>query len=69
MDFTIKRMDYNGSEHRAYVELRAPDSDGKDAILPAIFHFRSDERISREQVKKFILDKARKLCVRASVAK
>jgi len=41
MDFKLIRAEYDRETERAYVELRASDDDGEEAIAAAIFSFRS----------------------------
>ena len=41
MDFRLVRAEYDRETERAYVELRAPDGDGGEAITTAIFSFRT----------------------------
>src|SRR6266540_106308 len=44
MDFKLVRAEYDRETERAYVELRARDDDGGDAITTAIFSFKTANR-------------------------
>ena len=39
MNFTLIRAEYDEETERAYVELRAPDDDGGESIVTAIFSY------------------------------
>ena len=49
MDFRLVRAEYDRETERAYVELRAPDGDGGEAITTAIFSFRTTGALSKRQ--------------------
>jgi hypothetical protein len=68
MDFRLVRAEYDRETERAYVELRARDDDGGDAIATAIFSFRTTAALSKWQIEEDIVRKARHLLRRAAVA-
>jgi hypothetical protein len=70
MDFRLVRAEYDRETERAYVELRAPDGDGGEAITTAIFSFRTTGALSKRQIEEDedIVRKARHLLRRAAVA-
>jgi hypothetical protein len=68
MDFKLVRAEYDRETERAYVELRARDDDGGDAITTAIFSFKTTATLSKRQVEQDIVRKARHLLKRAAVA-
>jgi hypothetical protein len=68
MMFRLIRAEYDRKTERAYVELRAPDDDGGEAITAVIFSFRTTANLSKQQVKEDIVRKARHLLRSASVA-
>jgi hypothetical protein len=68
MMFMLLRAEYDRHTERAYVEFRAPDDDGGEAIATAIFSYRTSERLSKKQVQEEIVRKARHLLRRASTA-
>lgn len=68
MDFRLVRAEYDRETERAYVELRAPDDDGGEAITTAIFSFRTIGTLSKRQIEEDIVRKARHLLRRAAVA-
>jgi hypothetical protein len=59
---------YDRYTERAYVEFRAPDADGGDAIATAIFSYKTAERLSKRRVHEEVVGKARHLIKKASVA-
>jgi hypothetical protein len=68
MDFSLLRAEYDRLTERAYVELRAPDDDGGEAIVTAIFSFRTTSSLSKRQIEEDIVRKARHLLRRAAGA-
>ena len=68
MDFKLVRAEYDRETERAYVELRAPDDDGGEAIATAIFSLRSTAALSKRQIEEDIMRKARHLLRWAGVA-
>jgi hypothetical protein len=68
MDFKLIRAEYDRETERAYVELRAPDDDGRGAIAAAIFSLRSTAALSKRQIEEDIMRKARHLLRWAAVA-
>ena len=71
MDFRLVRAEYDRETERAYVELRAPDGDGGEAITTAISSFRTTGALSKRQIEEDeedIVRKARHLLRRAAVA-
>ena len=70
MDFRLVPAEYDRETERAYVELRAPDDDGGEAITTAIFSFRTTGTLSKRQIEEDeedIVRKARHLPRRAAV--
>jgi hypothetical protein len=43
MDFVLLRAEHDRAKERAYVEFRARDEDGGDAIATAIFSYRTTQ--------------------------
>jgi hypothetical protein len=68
MDFKLVRAEYDRQTERAYVELRARDDDGGDAIATAIFSFKTTATLSKRQIEENIVRKARYFLRRAAVA-
>jgi hypothetical protein len=68
MDFRLVRAEYDRETERAYVEPRAPDGFGGEAITTAIFSFRTTGALSKRQIEEDIVRKARHLLRRAAVA-
>ena len=66
--FRLERAEYDRETQRAYVELRAPDDDGGEAITAVIFSFRTTGSLSKQEIKRDIVRKARHLLKRASAA-
>jgi hypothetical protein len=48
--FMLQRAEYDRDTKRAYVELRAPDGDGGEAITTVIFSFRTTASLSKQRV-------------------
>jgi len=68
MNFTLIRAEYDKQTERAYVELRAPDDDGGERIVTAIFSYRATTTYSKHELKQDIIRKARYMFRRAGVA-
>jgi hypothetical protein len=51
-----------------YVEFRARDGDGGDAITTAIFSYKTAERLSKRRIQEEVVRKARHLLKKASLA-
>jgi hypothetical protein len=68
MNFTLIRAEYDKETGRAYVELRAPDDDGGEGIMTAIFSYRTTAVFSKQELKRDIVRKARHMLKRAGVA-
>jgi hypothetical protein len=68
MVFKLIRAEYDRDTGRAYVELRARDDYGGDAIATTIFSFRTTASLSKRQIEEDIVRKARHLLRRAAVA-
>ena len=68
MNFVLLRAEYDRAKERAYVEFRARDEDGGDAITTALFSYKTVERLSKKQVHEEIVRKARYLLKRSAVA-
>ena len=61
MTFVLLRAEYDRGKERAYVEFRAPDDDGGDAITVALFSYRTTDRLTKKQVHEEAVRKARHL--------
>ena len=48
--------------------MRRPDDDGGEAIVTAIFSYRTSERFTKKQMQEEVVRKARNLLKRAVVA-
>jgi hypothetical protein len=68
MNFVLLRAEYDRHKERAYVEFRAPDPDGGDAIATMIFSYKTTERLSKSRVKEEVVRKARHLLKKVSLA-
>ena len=68
MNFTLIRAEYDKHTERAYVEFRAPDDDGGERILTAIFSYRTTVTYSKHERKQDIIRKARYMLKRAGAA-
>ncbi len=68
MNSHLERVKYDHATQRAYVEFRAPDDDGAQAIVTLLFSYRSSEDISGPRLRRDIVFKARHLCRRAFLA-
>ena len=68
MTFVLLRAEYDQAKERAYVEFRAPDGDGGDAIATAIFSYRTRDKLTKKQVHEEVARKARHLLRRAAAA-
>ena len=68
MNFTLIRAEYDQQTERTYVELRAPDDDGGESIVTAIFSYRTTAAYSKQERKQDIVRKARYMHKRAGVA-
>jgi hypothetical protein len=68
MNFMLLRAEYDLHKERAYVEFRAPDADGGEAITTAIFSYKTVDRYSKSRVKEEVVRKARQLLKKAAVA-
>ena len=55
MNFVLLRAEYDRAKERAYVEFRARDEDGGDAITTALFSYKTVERLSKKQVHEEIV--------------
>ncbi len=68
MMFRLVNAEYDSHTERAYVEFRADDEDGGEIIAATIFSFRSKSKLSKPEVKREIVRKARHALKRAAVA-
>jgi hypothetical protein len=58
MAFRRVHTNYDRSTGRAYVELRAPDSDDGEIIVTAIFTYRTIQKLSNADIEKEVRRKA-----------
>ena len=68
MLFHLSIAQYDSETERAYVEFRAPDSDGDEIIATTIFSFRSKSKLTKPQIRVEIVLKARHALKRAAAA-
>jgi hypothetical protein len=68
MNFILIRAEYDKETGRAYVELRAPDDDGGEGIVTAIFSYRTTALFSKPELKRDIVRKAGHMFKRAGVS-
>ena len=68
MTVVLLRAEYDRSKERAYVEFREPDMDGGEAIITAIFSYKTAEQLTKSRAKEEVVRKARHLLKKASVA-
>jgi hypothetical protein len=68
MAFRLVQAQYDRKTLRAYVELRAVDSDGGEAFVTAIFSYRHSGIRSKQALEQDLATKARHLLRRASLA-
>jgi hypothetical protein len=59
MVFKLAHAKYDRETERAYVELRDEDEDGGEALVVAIFSYRTTSRLSKVQIVEDIVRKAR----------
>jgi hypothetical protein len=57
MNFMLIRAEWDRETQRAYVELRAPDDDGGESIVTAIFSYRTTLTYSKQERKQDIVRK------------
>ena len=60
MVFKLVHAKYDRETERAYVELRDDDKDGGEALVVAIFSYRTTSRVSKAQIEQDIVRKARR---------
>jgi hypothetical protein len=58
MNFVLLRAEYDRAKERAYVEFRARDDDGGDAIATAIFSYNTTDRLTKNQLHEEIVRKS-----------
>jgi hypothetical protein len=68
MLFRLAIAEYDPVTQRAYVEFRASDDDGGEIVTTAIFTYRSKSRLSKTELNREIVRKARHALKRASAA-
>jgi hypothetical protein len=68
MLFRLVNAGYDSHTERAYVEFRANDDDGGEIIAATIFTFRSRSKLSKPQIRREIVRKARHALKRAAAA-
>ena len=61
------RAEYDRAKERVYVEFRARDEDGGDAITMALFSYKTVERLSKKQLHEELVRKARYILKRSAV--
>jgi len=61
MTVVLLRAEYDRSKERAYVEFREPDMDGGEAIITAIFSYKTAEQLTKSRAKEEVVRKARHL--------
>ena len=59
MSARLANTQYDRETQRAYVELRAPDSDGGEILAVAIFSFQTKTIFSQEELERDLVRKAR----------
>jgi hypothetical protein len=60
--------EYDANTERGYVEFRANDDDGGEMIISCILTFRSKSKLSKHEIKREIVRKARYALKRAAAA-
>jgi hypothetical protein len=66
MAFRLVHARYDREAGRAYVELRAPDDEGDEMVASAIFSFRTTAVLSRRELERDLVRKARHLFKQAA---
>ena len=67
MAFKLVHARYDGTSKRAYVELREADDDGGEMIATAVFSFRTAGRLSRREIERDVVRKAKYLFSQAAI--
>jgi hypothetical protein len=67
MAFRLIQARYDRDSKRAYVELRDADDDGGEILATAIFSYRTTASLSKREVERDVVRKARHVFSRASV--
>ena len=65
MDFKLERAEYERGKRLAYIEFRAPDADGGQAIVSVTFTFQPTIRLSNRRMEEDIISEAGKILGRA----
>lgn len=66
--FKLHKTEYDKKAHRAYVEFRAPDDDGDEAIAVVVFSFKTSVALTNGRIREEIVRKARHILKRAAAA-
>ena len=57
--FKLKRTEYDRRARRAYLEFRAPDADGDEAIAVVVFSYKTVEAHTKARIREEVVRKAR----------
>jgi len=68
MLFRIVNSNFDRHTERGYVEFRADDDDGGEIVIATILSFRSKSKLSKQEVQREIVRKARYALKRAAGA-
>ena len=68
MAFRLVHARYDPETERAYVELRDTDEDGGEVLATAIFSYRTASNLSKQEINRDIVRKARHVLKRAASA-
>jgi uncharacterized protein YuzE len=68
MAFRLVHARYDPETERAYVELRDVDDDGGEMLATAIFSYRTTAKLSKQEINRDIVRKARHVLKRAAAA-
>ena len=67
MAFRLVHARYDRDTERAYVELRDADDDGGEMLVTAIFSFRTKGSLSKREIERDVVRKARHLFNRVAI--
>ena len=68
LQFRLSQAKYDRDTERAYVELKSNDPDGDEILTVVVFSFRTICRLSKPELEREIVRKARHALKRAAVA-